>query len=119
MSAFKTFVYRLLGEPEQVGEMRELLELTTKAARRCTHDLGHCADDIWMYRNRGEEATAAAEDWHKRAEMWGVIFYPDRGPKNYRSEMHLEISRLECEVTRLRDLLRANLLADNDGDIPF
>lgn len=107
--------YWLDPTPERVD--RELYELLLKAARRCNHDLAHAADDIMMsVRDRKE----AAEMWNERANMWHGIFYPDNGPKDYRSSMHREIWQLESTVKRLYAVLDEHGIADpKDDRIPF
>ncbi|MFK4705933.1 hypothetical protein ABIC83_002772 [Roseateles asaccharophilus] len=95
-----------------LDDLHETLELTVKAGRRCAHDLDHAADEIRDAEQR--------EFFRQRARMWLAIFYPDKGPKNYRAELHLTISRLEGQVARLRSLCDEHGIDHNDPDgIPF
>ncbi len=102
-------------DSEPIAALIEQLELTTKAARRCAHDLQHCASDVWHCLDRNKQC----EFWHERAQFWQSVFYPDRGPKNYRAKLHTEIDDLYCQLERLRKLLAEHGIDDPTQDIPF
>lgn len=94
-------------------ELKELLELTIKAGRRCAHDLKHATHEI--YRNGDNEMY---ELFRNRADYWKTVFYPEDGPKNYRAGLHHEISDLEYKVEKLRQQLLDNGIEPCDN-IPF
>ncbi len=79
---------------------RELLELMVKAGRRCAHDLAHAVSLIGMR----EPPRELAVEFHRRAQQWREVFYPDDGPKNYRARLHAEIERLQDRVDELEKL---------------
>ena len=90
----------------------ELLELIVKAGRRCAHDLTHAVDSI--------PDPVLRTAMRNRAEMWHAIFYPDNGPKDYRSQLHRDISRLEGQVARLKRLCEEHGIDHTDPDgLPF
>jgi len=91
-------IFRRAYEPQEA--MREQLELTCKAARRCAHDLAHAADMV------REEAWAA--EFRTRASNWLTVFYPANGPKDYRAQLHRDIARLELRIGDLETLCRAH-----------
>jgi hypothetical protein len=102
--------FRKLLEPQDVQS--ELLELTIKAARRCTHDFAHAVDDIWDAERQ--------KQWRARAQMWGGIFYPAAGYKDYRHRLHRDIGALEIEIDRLKAVCREHGINPDDPDgTPF
>ncbi len=90
----------------------ELLELITKAARRCAYDLRHAANTI---RNNDD----ACKMYDDRAEMWLSVFNPDNGPKNYRAGLHDEIWNLESRVAELEKLCEKNGIHYDKSKLPF
>lgn len=101
--------------PEQQDDIlsiqKEMLELTIKAGRRLMHDFNHMLNEI-------PETSTEKEMYSSRGKMWGDIFYPDDGPKNYRSSLHQEIIELEFKLNRAKKLLVENNI-DPDPDSPF
>jgi len=90
-----------------IFEIREqTLELVIKAGRRLMHDFKHLLDEM-------PNDYKGKQTYRERAEMWEDIFYPDNGPKNYRSSMHLRIMDLERDNARLIKLLEDNGLDPN------
>jgi len=96
---------------DQSDIQKEMLELTIKAGRRMMHDFKHAIDEIPSVNpNKGM--------FQERAKIWGNIFYPDDGPKNYRSSLHLEITNLELEILRLKKILESHNI-DSTPNLPF
>lgn len=94
-------------QPEPVQAMQELLELTTKAARRCAYDLAHAVDQM----PDAEERRLYGD----RARHWLSIFNPANGPKDYRARLHNQLFRLEQHIERLERQLRdAGITPDDD-----
>ena len=81
--------------------LQEHYTLLLKSARRCMHDLHHCANSLGMH-NEPESKI-----FIQRAEMWHGIFSPS-GVKNYRHELHHRIDDLRLEVARLEELCDKN-----------
>lgn len=90
---------------------KEMLELVIKAGRRLMHDFKHMLDEV-------PNNNAFKDTYQQRAKIWENIFYPDNGPKNYRSSLHQEIMRLEFELKRTKDLLKKHGI-DSTEDLPF
>lgn len=78
--------------PGELCETRELLELVVRSGRRCAYDLRHAIECLGM---RDKESASLFDG---RAEHWLTVFDPARGPKDYRTQLHLEISRLEGQL---------------------
>jgi hypothetical protein len=78
----------------------ELLELMIKAGRRVMHDFEHAVNEI-------PKNNPFREDFLESVRGWHTVFYPDRGPKNYRSELHHTIIRLENTMAVMRDKMKA------------
>jgi hypothetical protein len=96
--------------PEEA--MRELLELTIKAARRCAYDLSHASGDV-----RDPELRQL---FARRARHWLSIFNPANGPKDYRHRLHHTIDDLENQVDRLAALCKKHgINPDDPNGIPF
>lgn len=89
-------------------ELVEIYGLTMLAARRCAYDLGHAADFV-----RDREFS---KRYSERSRMWLGIFEPTGG-KNYRHEMHREISNLASRVRELERLCEENNI--DHGGMPF
>lgn len=97
-------------EPTPDRYLVEQLELVTKAARRCAHDLNHAAADVYFAAGTRE---ISAKFWQDRADMWRRVFYPGNDGKNYRHRLHAELERLE-------QLCRDHGIDPTDPDsIPF
>lgn len=94
--------------PEQM--MDDLLELCTKAGRRCAYDLQHACGDM--------RDSEYARMLRKRADMWLQIFNPANGMKDYRARLHNDIFNLEMRVERLQAILKEHNLSDPE-EIPF
>ncbi len=80
----------------------ELLELITKAARRCAYDLRHAAQDVACNYLKEERS----KEWSERANMWLTIFNAADDPKNYRAGLHMKIFSLECQIEKLKKLCK-------------
>lgn len=78
--------------PGELCETRELLELVVRSGRRCAYDLRHAIECLGMC----DKESASLFDG--RAEHWLTVFDPARGPKDYRTQLHLEIARLEGQL---------------------
>ncbi len=88
-------IFDLASEPQEV--QKELFELIIKAARRATYDLRHASDCI--------NDLSMRERMQKRADMWLTIFNPAQGPKDYRTDMHVDLAMLEARLERAVALL--------------
>lgn len=95
--------------PERLS--RDLYDLVLKSARRCAHDLDHCASDIGV-----SSPYMTAAQWHDHARVWLRVFYPDGGPKDYMARICREY---ETALNKLTALCRKNGVDPNDGDLPF
>lgn len=95
--------------PERIAARQ--YDLLLKSARRCMHDLAHCADDAGAPR-----PFMTAGEWHQRVNEWHRVFYPDGGPKDYAARISNEY---EAKIFALHRIMRANGLDPHDGDIPF
>lgn len=84
---------------EEFEIQRELLELSIKSGRRLMHDFNHLIDEL-------PNNHPSKKMYRERAEIWQSIFYPDNGMKNYRTQLHVEIDRLNSEVRVLKDKLK-------------
>ena len=80
---------------DPVDSLKELLEVTTKAGRRCAYDLSHAIDLI-------PRDDPFVQSLRERAELWLSIFNPANGPNDYRNSLHHEIFKLEGEIVQLR-----------------
>lgn len=80
---------------------KELLELTIKAGRRLMHDFNHLLDEI-------PDSNVNRKEFEERAIIWRDIFYPDNGPKNYRTELHLTIDQLDSKLSKAKLRLKEN-----------
>ena len=99
------------GVEDLFNVQKEMLELSIKAGRRMMHDFKHMLREV-------PNDNMFKKDFEERAEIWESIFYPDDGMKNYRSELHLTITRLEVKLSSAHQKLK-NLGVDPDGDLPF
>lgn len=107
-------------DPTPTRLERDLFDLTVKCARRCAHDLEHCAGDVWYASQRPDRATEQSEMWHERAQSWQAIFYPTSGVKDYHAKLHGRVDKAEA----LTEKLRAHCLAHGipqwlDDECPF
>lgn len=84
---------------------KELLEISTKAGRRCAYDLAHSGDMI-----PGEVGQSIRE----RAENWLTVFNPANGVKDYRNILHKEIFNLEMEMNKYKERLKENNIDYSD-----
>jgi hypothetical protein len=90
---------------------KETLELVIKAGRRLMHDFDHLLNEV----PKGNDQKSMYE---QRAKLWRNIFYPDDGPKNYRSTLHQEIMNLEYQLSKAKKLLIEHGI-DINADQPF
>ncbi len=95
-----------MGDNDPKDLLAQHFEILTKSARRCAYDLRHAADDLSSYVGPDHYV-----DFSQRANQWLEIFAPD-GIKNYRLDLHREITMLESQVRRLTDLCKANGIDD-------
>lgn len=119
MKLFSVF-RRKLGDHMNQRETAQLLELTTKCARRCAHDLAHAADSLDMIGISYPRIREEAAEYRERARHWLTIFNPANGPKNYRARILLELEVAHDMNDRLKKLCDKHGIdwADDD-DIPF
>jgi len=104
--------------PERVSS--DMMELLIKAARRCAHDLEHCAGDVWYASRRPEIGVEQSQMWHERAHHWQGIFYPDNGLKNYHARIANKLDDAERTIEKLREHCKAHGISPwLDTDIPF
>lgn len=96
---------------DQQQIQKELLELTIKAGRRLMHDFDHLLNEL-------PKSNINKKEYEERAKLWRDIFYADNGPKNYRTELHLIIDRLEIKCSMLEDRLKKYGLNHID-DLPY
>ena len=87
----------------------ELMELTLKAGRRLMHDFAHLLNEV---------DADTSKIYRERLKVWKSIFYADNGNKNYRAELHHDISHLNIKLMVAYDKLRAAGI-DPDADLPF
>lgn len=107
-------------DPNPARVSLELLELSVKAARRCAHDLEHCAGDIWYASQRPEIATEQSKMWHERAKHWQVIFYPENGIKDYHAKLAIRVDNAEETIEKLRaHCLKHGIPQWLDHECPF
>jgi hypothetical protein len=105
-------------------ELQEMYILLIMAARRCSYDMNHCAQDVSLgLRHTGrsdEEVREQALFWHDRSNYWQDVFEVDSG-KKYRHELHHKIWNLEDEIGKYEKILEAAGIKDPiKGDkIPF
>lgn len=102
--------WNVFKRPDSVDILRETLELVVKAGRRCTHDLAHAVDCI--------SDKTEQQMFQERVAVWHAVFYQDGGPKDYRHRLHQDISRLECEVKRLKRRCTQHGI-NPDDELPF
>jgi len=91
---------------------KDLLELAIKSGRRVLHDLDHVISDL-------PTDHPFKKDYRERAKMWHTVFYPDNGMKNYLTEMHYQIRRLEVELSVAKDKLKLYGISNTDPNLPF
>lgn len=97
--------------PEQA--QAEMIELLTKAGRRCAYDLKHAAD----YMTGDVEFQKIMRD---RADHFLSVFNPGNDQKNYRTRLHGIILNLENEVAKLKEVCRKyNISPFEYEDLPF
>lgn len=107
-------------DPTPVRIKRDLFDLTVKSARRCAHDLQHCAGDVWFASKRPEQATEQSEMWHARSEEWLSIFYPIGGQKDYYATLCIRVDNAEALVEKLRaHCLKHGIPQWLDHECPF
>lgn len=94
-------------------DLIELNELLIMAGRSVTHDLDHVVGTLEME----VDDTFLTDLMYDRLKVWKAVFYPDKGPKNYRSELHKELFDLEREVGRLERLCKEHDIEYRE--IPF
>ena len=95
-------------ERDKFEELRELNEIVIKFARRVVHDMAHMHGDLCKHR----EIYPSSDEWWDRIQMWKAVFYPENGPKNYRSELCLKNARLEGMLEKYRKLLTEHKIPD-------
>lgn len=88
--------------------------LVLKAARRCAYDLKHAAGQL------SHKDPELSKHFYSRARMWLNIFQPTGG-KDYRHELHSELSQLETKLSVVRDILKKHGIEDPtaEDDISF
>jgi hypothetical protein len=96
---------------EAFNIQKEMLELAIKAGRRAVHDFDHLL-------NEAKLDPTIREEFQQRVTMWKEIFYPDKGPKNYRSTLHQEIINLQFRLSRAHQLLKEHGI-DPEPHFPF
>jgi hypothetical protein len=107
-------------DPTPARLQRGLFELTIKAARRCAHDLEHCAADVWYASRRPEVGVEQSRKWHEHAQHWQAIFYPDNGMKNYHASIVNKLEAAEATIDKLREHCKKHGITPwLDDDIPF
>lgn len=122
MNLFKIWWLKWFYRKESKDELMVLLELSIKAGRRVTHDLGHCVNDLAMreYQQGDESPHRSSRRYKQRQEMWENLFYPLRGMKDYRTSVFMELLDKEREIARLKKLCKDNNIdPENPNDIPF
>lgn len=97
--------YMTLAADTDYQELKELLELITKAGLRCSYDLLHAAAD--------QRSPDKSNFYNSRAHYWATIFNPADGGTDYRHDLHRRISYLENEL-RNRTLKYKALLAEHE-----
>lgn len=104
-------------------QFAEIHELCMLAARRCAHDLNHAAGEIFFASGSKEESSRY---FHEKSRMWQDIFYPIENQKNYRHELHKQLSNREYQIENLCRILKENNVPEADwdkyslnGGIPF
>lgn len=105
---------KLFGRMTAEDYHREQVELITKAARRCAHDLAHAASYI--------EDAEVSKDISARAQMWRSTFYPAGDTKNYRHQLHHQIDERDRYIDKLEAMLvEAGIPFNhlNDPRMPF
>ncbi len=95
-----------------MGFLLEEHDLLIRAARRCAYDLGHAASDV--------KDPIFSQMYHDAHYHWLDIFEKGgEGGKHYRHRLHGEISRLEFQIKKIREILKENNLEDPTKEIPF
>ncbi len=74
------------------------------------HDFDHLLQELPQGNIKNE--------FEERAKLWRDIFYSDNGPKNYRTQLHLEIDRLSVSLSSARKALKDAGLIHTD-DLPY
>lgn len=104
--------------PDPIDEdMKELLELVVKSARRCAYDLHHAAGMIDRSGWYSEYRTVFAE----KSNRYLTIFNPADDGKSYRAKLHNEIDRLEMAIEKVREYCRKHGIDEHEvlGELPF
>lgn len=96
---------------EQIKIQTELLELAIKSGRRLMHDYKHLLSEL-------PPDSMFKKEFAARGQMWEDIFYPDKGFKNYRTQLHEEINWLSVKLKVAQDRLKEHGL-EPDPDSPF
>lgn len=78
-------------EEERLAELQELYDIVLKTARRVTRDLGHCIEHI-------PETDSMKTMYVERHRYFSKVFTDTR---DYRTEIHCEIQRLEMKIRSL------------------
>jgi len=94
-----------------ITTQKEMLELAIKSGRRLLHDFDHLLQDI-------PKDHFFREDYKERSQMWHTVFYPDNGMKDYLTELHMTIRRLDVELRIAKDQLKKYNI-DPNPDSPF
>lgn len=103
---FKRFKHRHNSKDDLI----DLNEMLLKFGRRVTHDLQHAIVHM-------DNDSSLKPLFYERVEHWKSIFYFDKGPKDYHSEIHKVINGLEMENDRLKRLCEKNGI--NPDPTPF
>lgn len=91
---------------------KAMLELAIKSGRRLLHDFDHLLSEL-------PKDHFFKEDFKERSQMWHTVFYPDDGMKNYLTELHYQIRRLDVENSTLKERLEKHNLDSSGDDLPF
>ena len=91
---------------------KEMLELAIKSGRRLMHDFDHLLREL-------PKDHFFREDYEERAKMWHTVFYPDNGMKDYLTELHMTIRRLDIELSVAKDKLKKHGIDTINDDLPF
>lgn len=100
-----------MADENQVEILKEMLELSIKAGRRMYHDYKHMLSEI-------SPDNHFYDEFKERGKIWRSIFYPDNGMKDYRSELHMTIIRLENSLSVANKKLKEHGIDYEDG-LPF
>lgn len=103
-------------------ELQEMYILLIMAARRCSYDMNHCANEFNMsYKTKEDEwCRQRMRFWHDTSHYWQGLFEVDSG-KRYRHELHHKIWELEDEVKKYEKILEDAGIPDpiKGNKLPF